>query len=111
VEAVGLLIIGVAPNLLTVIIGGLVVGAGLSLLFPALALLVINRTDKAHQGAALGTFTSFWDIGLAAGGPLAGAIASGFGYPAIYWVMLVCAVASAGISSVDTFRREPSPAL
>lgn len=99
VEAVGLLLVAVAPNLLVAVAGGLVMGAGLSLLFPALALVVINQTEKQHQGAALGTFTSFWDIGLAAGGPLAGAIASLAGYPAAYWVMLVCAVASAGVSA------------
>jgi MFS family permease len=110
VEAVGLLVLAVAPNLVVAITGGLIIGAGLSLLFPALALLVINRTDKAHQGAALGTFTSFWDIGLAAGGPLAGAIASGFGYPAIYWTMVAAAVVSAAISSVGALRRQPTPA-
>ncbi len=59
VEAVGLLIVAMAPDLPVVILGGLVMGAGLSLLFPSLALIVINRTDKSQQGAALGAFTSF----------------------------------------------------
>ncbi len=58
-EAVGLLIVAMAPDLPVVILGGLVMGAGLSLLFPSLALIVINRTDKSQQGAALGAFTSF----------------------------------------------------
>ena len=105
VEAVGLLIVAVAPNLLTVIVGGLVMGAGLSLLFPALALLVINRTDPSQHGAALGGFTSFWDIGLAVGGPLAGVIANASGYPAVYWVMMVLAVASAFLSLSATAQR------
>lgn len=108
VEAVGLALVALAPNLIVAVAGGLVMGAGLSLLFPALALLVINRTEKQHQGAALGTFTSFWDIGLAAGGPLAGSIASLAGYPAVYWVMLGCAVASAGVSSLGAARRRPA---
>lgn len=108
VEAVGLALVAIAPNLVVAVAGGLVMGAGLSLLFPALALLVINRTEKQHQGAALGTFTSFWDIGLAAGGPLAGAIASLGGYPAAYWVMLACAVASAGVSALGAVRRRPA---
>lgn len=109
VEAVGLALVAVANNLVVAVAGGLVMGAGLSLLFPALALLVINRTEKQHQGAALGTFTSFWDIGLAAGGPLAGAIASLGGYAAAYWVMLACAVVSAGISALGAARRRPAP--
>jgi MFS family permease len=105
VEAVGLLVIAVAPNLVVAIAGGLIMGAGLSLLFPALALLVINQTDKSQQGAALGTFTSFWDIGLAVGGPAAGLIASIANYPAIFYVMLGCAVASAVVTA-QTVRRQ-----
>ncbi|MFE0593838.1 MFS transporter [Micromonospora echinospora] len=99
VEAVGLLLVAVAENLWVAILGGLVIGAGLSLLFPALALLVINRTDPAHQGAALGAFTSFWDIGLVAGGPLAGLVASAAGYPAVFWVTLAAALLSAALSA------------
>jgi MFS family permease len=110
VEAVGLLVVAVAPNLLTVVAGGLVMGAGLSLLFPALALLVMNRTDPSQQGAALGGFTSFWDIGLAVGGPFAGLIANLAGYPAVYYVMMVCAIASALLSRAVTGQRRPTEA-
>lgn len=110
VEAVGLLTVAVAPNLLVAVIGGLIVGAGLSLLFPSLALLVINQTDRSQQGAALGTFTSFWDIGLAIGGPAAGLIASVANYPAVFYVMLCCAVASAAVTFAQTARRStPGP--
>jgi MFS family permease len=108
VEAVGLMIIAIAPNLAVAVIGGLTIGAGLSLLFPALALVVINRTDKAQQGAALGAFTSFWDIGLTVGGPLAGFIASAWSYPAIYFVMVGCALASAALALTQVAAR-PSP--
>jgi predicted MFS family arabinose efflux permease len=108
VEAVGLLVVAVAPDLPVVIAGGLVMGAGLSLLFPALALLVINRTDPSQQGAALGGFTSFWDIGLAVGGPFAGLIANMSGYPAVYYVMMACAVASALLSWAVTAQRRPA---
>ncbi|MBQ1071568.1 MFS transporter [Micromonospora sp. C31] len=105
VEAVGLLLVAFAPNLLVAVLGGLVIGAGLSLLFPALALLVINRTDPAYQGAALGAFTSFWDIGLVAGAPLAGLVASVAGYPAVFQVMLVAALVSAAISALTMLPR------
>jgi MFS family permease len=105
VEAVGLLIVAMAPDLPVVILGGLVMGAGLSLLFPSLALIVINRTDKSQQGAALGAFTSFWDLGIAVGAPVAGLIASASGYPAIYYVMAGCAVASAILSAPGALRR------
>jgi MFS family permease len=108
VEAVGLLIVAVAQNLVTVVAGGLIMGAGLSLLFPALALLVMNRTDPSQQGAALGGFTSFWDIGLAVGGPFAGFVANVSGYASVYYVMLGCAVASALLSWVTNPARQPA---
>jgi MFS family permease len=111
VEAIGLLIVAVAQNLPTAVAGGLVMGAGLSLLFPSLALVVINRTDPSQQGAALGAFTSFWDIGLAVGGPFAGLVASVANYPAVFYVMMVCAIVSALLSGASAVRRrtlEPS---
>jgi MFS family permease len=104
IEAVGLVIVALAHSLVVVIIGGLVIGAGLSLLFPSLALLVINRTDKSQQGAALGAFTSFWDVGIAVGAPLAGVIASISSYTAIYYVAAGCAVASALLSFTGVGR-------
>jgi predicted MFS family arabinose efflux permease len=112
VEAVGLVVVAVAvaTNLPVVIVGGLIMGAGLSLLFPSLALLVINRTEPSQQGAALGAFTSFWDIGVAVGSPVAGLIASLSGYPAIYFVMAGCAVASALLSLARDRAVHPQPA-
>lgn len=105
VEAVGLVIVALAANLLTVVIGGLIIGAGLSLLFPALALVVLNRTHPSQQGAALGAFTSFWDIGIAVGAPVAGLIASISSYTDIYYVMAACALASAVLSAPGLLRR------
>ena len=104
VEAAGLVIVALATNLFTVIVGGLVIGAGLSLLFPSLALIVINGTPDSQRGAALGAFTSFWDVGIAVGAPAAGAIASLANYTDIYYVMAVCAVAAAVLASPQALR-------
>jgi MFS family permease len=106
VEAGGLVLVAVAPdlplgpaggagNLCAAVLGGLIVGSGLSLLYPSLALIVINRTDKAQQGAALGTYTSFWDLGILVWGPATGLVARMAGYPALYMVTTASAVVSA----------------
>ncbi|MDG4766021.1 MFS transporter [Solwaraspora sp. WMMD406] len=110
VEAVGLSLVAVAPNLLVAVVGGLVMGAGLSLLFPALALLVINRTEPAHQGAALGMFTSFWDVGLVVGGPLTGLIVGLAGYRVAFLAMLGFAVVSGAVAAVG-IRAAPRSAV
>jgi MFS family permease len=104
-EAVGLVIIAAAPNLAVALVGSVVLGAGFSLLHPSLALMVMNRTDPAHQGAALGTYTSFWDLGLAVWGPLTGVVASGFGYPAVFVAGAVAAVAAAALALVASADR------
>ncbi len=110
VEAAGLVIVALATNLVTVIIGGLVMGAGLSLLFPALALIVINGAPDSQRGAALGAFTSFWDLGIAVGAPASGLIASLTDYTDIYYVMAACALISAVLAAPDVLRsRSPQP--
>jgi MFS family permease len=97
-EAGGLLIIAVAPNLVVAIAGSVVLGAGFSLVHPSLAVMVMNRTDKSQQGAALGAYTSFWDLGVAVWGPLGGLVAGGLGYQAVFVVAAGCAVLSAVIA-------------
>jgi MFS family permease len=107
-EAVGLLVIAVAPNLPVAVLGGLVMGVGFSLLHPSLALMVLDRTETAQQGAAIGAYTSFWELGLIVGGPVAGAVAAGFGYPAVFVLGAACAAAAMAVA----FRtRQPAPPL
>lgn len=107
-EAVGLLIIAVAPNLPVALLGSVVMGAGFSLLHPSLALMVMNRTEKSKQGAAIGAYTSFWDLGVTIWGPLIGAVAGGLGYPAVFFVGAVCAAAA---TAVALSVRQPSPQM
>jgi MFS family permease len=96
-----------APSLWVAVVGGLVMGSGLSLLFPALALIVINQTPPSQQGGAIGTFTSFWDLGVALGGPIAGVIVGLSGYPQIFYFMVGAAIASAALGALPI--RAPTP--
>ncbi|MFL6128872.1 MAG: MFS transporter [Mycobacteriales bacterium] len=107
-EAVGLLVIAVAPNLPVAVLGGLVMGVGFSLLHPSLALMVLDRTDKAKQGAAIGAYTSFWELGLIVGGPVTGAVAAGFGYPAVFVLGAACAAAAIAVAALT---RQPAPSV
>lgn len=97
-EAVGLLIIALAPSLPVAVFGSLVMGVGFSLLHPSLALMVMNRTDRSKQGAAIGAYTSFWDLGLSIWGPVTGVVATGFGYPAVFVVGAACAAAAVAVA-------------
>ncbi|MFY1682519.1 MFS transporter [Micromonospora sp. WMMD730] len=97
-EAVGLAVVAVAPNLPVAVAGSVVMGIGFSLLHPSLALMVMDRTDPARQGAAIGAYTSFWDLGLAVWGPVTGLVAAGFGYPAVFVVGAACALVAAALA-------------
>ena len=72
-EAAGLLLLAFTDSLGQAIAGAIAMGAGFSLMFPALALVVINRVPDERRGAAMGTFTAFFDLGVGIGSPIAGA--------------------------------------
>jgi MFS family permease len=97
-ECLGLLTVAAAPNVAVAVVGSVVMGVGFSLLHPSLAVLVMDRTDPARRGAALGAYTSFWDLGMAVWGPPLGVIASGFGYPAVFVAGAICAAAASGVA-------------
>ncbi|MFI6508849.1 MFS transporter [Streptosporangium sp. NPDC050855] len=108
-EATGLAIIALAPNLPVAVLGSVVMGVGFSLLHPSLALMVMDRADPSAQGAALGAYTSFWDLGLSVWGPLTGVVAAVFGYPAVFVAGACCALAAVAVAlSVRPPDTEPA---
>jgi len=80
VEAVGLATIAFAGSLAVALAGALAMGAAFSLLYPSLSLIVVRRVPENRRGAALGTFTAFFDAGVGLGAPLAGVAAALAGY-------------------------------
>jgi MFS family permease len=92
IEAAGLVLIAFTDSLAQAIAGAVAMGAGFSLLFPSLALVVINRVPEERRGAAMGTFTAFFDLGVGVGGPIAGAAAALGGYEAAFLVAAACAL-------------------
>jgi MFS family permease len=76
IEAAGLATIAVAHSLPVALAGALAMGAAFSLLYPSLSLIVVGRVPAARRGAALGTFTAFFDAGVGLGAPLAGLAAA-----------------------------------
>jgi MFS family permease len=104
-EACGLALIGAAGGLPVALAGAVVMGFGFSVLFPSLALIVVNEAGDARRGAALGTFTAFFDIGMGVGGLVAGAIAAGAGYPAVFWVAAASAAAGGLLAAAGSPGR------
>jgi MFS family permease len=95
VEAFGLTAIGLAQDLAVAIGGALAMGAAFSLLYPSLSLIVVDQISEARRGAALGTFTAFFDAGVGFGAPLAGAAAALSSYEGSYLLAAAIALGSA----------------
>jgi MFS family permease len=94
VEAAGLTAIMVAQSLAVAVAGALAMGAAFSLLFPSLALAVLNRVPEERRGVAMGTFTAFFDLGVGLGAPAAGLAAAIGGYPAAFGLATAAALAT-----------------
>lgn len=99
VEATGLVLIGAASSLAVVIAGAIGMGAAFSLLFPSLSLLAVERVVPERRGAAMGTFTASFDLGMLVGSPLVGAAAAVGGYSAAFYVAAAAALACASLSA------------
>jgi MFS family permease len=95
VEAVGLTTIAFAHSLPVALAGALAMGAAFSLLYPSLSLIVVNRVSDTRRGAALGTFTAFFDAGVGLGAPLAGAAAALSSYEGAFLLSAGIALVSA----------------
>jgi len=100
VEAIGLATLAFASSLPVAIAGALAMGAAFSLLYPSLFLIVVNRVSEARRGAALGTFTAFFDAGVGIGAPLAGAAAALTGYEGSFLLGAAIALGSATLIAV-----------
>jgi MFS family permease len=104
-EAVGLTLIGVAHSLAAALLGALAMGVAFSLLYPSLSLIVVERIPDTKRGAALGTFTAFFDAGVGFGAPLAGLTAALIDYEVAFLFAAAVAVASAAMTTLAISTR------
>ncbi len=95
VEAIGLTTMATAHSLPVALAGALAMGAAFSLLYPSLSLIVVSRVSDRRRGAALGTFTAFFDAGVGFGAPLAGAAAALTSYEGAFLLAAAIALVSA----------------
>jgi MFS family permease len=105
VEAAGLLLIALSHSLLLALLGGMAMGGGFSLLNPSLMLIAVGQVSEAARGAAMGTYTAFFDAGVGIGAPLAGLAAALTSYEGAF-VLAAAVAASSALLIAVTLRRE-----
>jgi MFS family permease len=96
-EAVGLALIAVAHSLPVALLGGVAMGAAFALLNPSLMLIALGRVSQQARGAAMGTYTAFFDAGVGLGAPIAGAVAALTSYEGAFFFAAAVCLASAGM--------------
>jgi MFS family permease len=101
IEAAGLALVGLAPSWWVAALGALTAGAGFTLLYPALALITMDRAPEAERGAALGAVISFHDLAVGVAGLVCGAVAE-VSYPAPFFLAALVVLGSlvAGTAAV-----------
>ena len=109
VEAIGLATIAFAQSLPAALAGALAMGAAFSLLYPSLSLIVVGRVSDTRRGAALGTFTAFFDAGIGLGAPLAGAAAALSSYEGAFLMAATIALVSAATIAIVIAPRSRPP--
>ncbi len=93
-NAFSVLLIAVHPSVITFILSGISVGIGFGVIFPSLAVYVVNNTNPGNKGTALGILSAAGDVGTALGASVLGFIAQMYGYRVIFLaatlVVLLC---------------------
>ena len=106
-EAVGLTLIGLAESMPVDIAGAVIMGTAYSVLYPSLSLIVVERVPPSRRGAALGTFTGAFDLGVGLGAPLVGFAVSLGDYSTGFFFAAILAVVPALAHWINLMRSRP----
>jgi MFS family permease len=84
IEALGQLILWLAPDPWTALAGATLTGIGFSLVFPALGVEALKRVAPQSRGMAVAGYIAFLDLALGLTSPLAGLLIQLSGAPAVF---------------------------
>jgi len=84
VTLAGLAILSFAGSMFHLLLGSFLYALGFAYLPTTLSALLLDHTDAADRGAALGIFMAVFDLGIGLGGIALGPLADLWGYTAMY---------------------------
>jgi MFS family permease len=84
IEAAGLGLIWLAPSPGLAVAGAVLTGAGYALVYPGLGIEAVRRVPPQSRGFAMGTYTAFFDLGIAIASPALGLVGGAAGLNSIF---------------------------
>jgi MFS family permease len=107
--ALGNALLGLPPTIVSLVAAAALLGTGNSMLYPTLVALVVDRTPAAERGAAIGTLSGAWDVGVFVGAPLIALLVEIRGYSAAFLAAAVTtALGLATFVATERGRRRAS---
>jgi predicted MFS family arabinose efflux permease len=97
----GLVLMASASSLVGLVAGGVVFSIGQSLHQPSALALAIDRANPQRRGAAMASYTLWFQIGSGGGSFAAGALAAGAGYSAMYLCAILAPVAGLALVAAN----------
>ena len=82
----GVAILSQSSSLLTLILGAAVIGLSFGGGFPALSALAVDLAPEGRRGAAMGTFSASFEVGIGAGAMVMGVVATLVGYSSMFLI-------------------------
>lgn len=98
VQALGLILMWSAEDVLIASAGAALAGFGYSLIFPGLGLEAVRKVLPENRGMAMGVYTVFLDVAMAIGSPLLGSVADRSGVSAVFAIGAVMTFVAAAIA-------------
>lgn len=95
IEAVGQILIWLAPTAALAFIGVTLTGLGYSLMYPSLGVEALRGVPVERRGVAMGAYSSFLDLSIGVTGPVLGLVASRTGLASVFLVSAIAVLCSA----------------
>jgi MFS family permease len=110
IEAAGLALIWLAPSAGVAFAGAVLTGLGYALVYPGLGVEAVRRVPPQCRGLAMGTYTAFFDLGIAIASPVLGLIAGGAGLKSVFLASALVVLGAAVFAVRLLHAAVPQPA-
>jgi MFS family permease len=105
--AASFFVLAVPPTVLSLVAAALLLGSGVSVLYPTLLALLVDRTPESERGLAIGTLSASFDVGIVIGSLVVGFTVEQMSYGPGFGVSGAAAILGMGTFVMTERRHAP----